>query len=158
MLTDREYRNSFTFIEILVVVTIIGLLTAAGSVSYSQFVKQSRDAKRKADIEQIRAAVEMYRSNNGTYPNTTDVTDHFTFTNCTSPGSVYDASSTYLSKASNDPKCANDTLRYYYNSTDGISYTIGTKLEIPSTSSCGDCETTVGTQACNYCMGPYGQL
>lgn len=63
-------NSSFTLIEILVVATIIALLTSIGVVSYTQFSKQSRDAKRKADLEQIRAAVEMYRSNDSTnsYP------------------------------------------------------------------------------------------
>jgi len=61
-------NSGFTLIEILVVVTIIALLTATAAVSYSQFSKQSRDAKRKTDIEQIRAALEMYRSNVDSYP------------------------------------------------------------------------------------------
>jgi len=62
--------NSFTLIEILVVVTIISLLTAGGISSYVNFNKQSRDARRKADLEQIRAALEMYKSNSSvsSYP------------------------------------------------------------------------------------------
>ncbi|KKU11410.1 MAG: hypothetical protein UX17_C0079G0007, partial [Parcubacteria group bacterium GW2011_GWC2_45_7] len=43
----------FTLIEILVVATIIGLLAAGGFVTYSNLSRQSRDAKRKADLEQI---------------------------------------------------------------------------------------------------------
>ena len=66
-------KRSFTLIEILVVVTIIILLTATAAVSYSSFLKQSRDAKRKADVEQIRAALEMYRSNTNTYVITADL-------------------------------------------------------------------------------------
>ena len=63
-------KKGFTFIEILVVVTIIGLLAGIGAVSYSQFTKSSRDARRKADVENLRAALEMYRSNSTTssYP------------------------------------------------------------------------------------------
>ncbi|MDH7476138.1 MAG: type II secretion system protein [Microgenomates group bacterium] len=70
MIQKKEIEKSFTFIEILVVVTIIGMLTTAASISYSQFMKQSRDAKRKADVENIQAALEMYRSNQsvGYYP------------------------------------------------------------------------------------------
>ena len=60
--------NGFTLIEILVVATIISLLAAAASVAYSQLSKQSRDARRKTDLEQVRAALEMYRSNNDDYP------------------------------------------------------------------------------------------
>ncbi len=166
---NHELKKSFTLIEILVVATIIGLLASIGAVSYTQFVKQSRDAKRKADLEQIRAAIEMYRSNKGYYPTTAN----FTFSSCTSPGSVSDGSSTYLSKAPNDPKCST-TYYYYYealpdspSACDNVApptgsyctdYTIAARLE--STTGCSlslgvdSCGTA---NACNYCVGPYGQ-
>ena len=52
-------KKSFTLIEILVVATIIGLLTASATVAYSQFAKQSRDARRQSDLQSIRAALEI---------------------------------------------------------------------------------------------------
>lgn len=58
----------FTLIEILIAVAIIAILTAIGIVSYSSVNKRSRDAKRFGDIEQIRSALEMYRSDRGHYP------------------------------------------------------------------------------------------
>lgn len=70
MMFLKKSATGFTLIEILVVCTIISLLVAGGVASYAQFGKQSRDARRKADIEQIRAALELYRSNSATssYP------------------------------------------------------------------------------------------
>jgi len=67
---NKTKTFGFTLVEILVVATIVALLAAGGVVSYSQFGKQSRDARRKADIEQVRAALEMYKSNNvsSSYP------------------------------------------------------------------------------------------
>ncbi len=59
----------FTLIEVLVAATIIAVLTAIGMVSYTNINKRSRDTKRKSDMEQIRSALEMYRSDNGFYPN-----------------------------------------------------------------------------------------
>ena len=64
----KKSLKGFTLIEILVVATIIGLLASGAIVSYQQLLKQSRDAKRKTDLEQVRAALEMYRSNEDTYP------------------------------------------------------------------------------------------
>jgi len=64
----KKSLKGFTLIEILVVATIIGLLASGAIVSYQQLSKQSRDAKRKTDLEQVRAALEMYRSNEDTYP------------------------------------------------------------------------------------------
>jgi general secretion pathway protein G len=63
-----NFNRGFTFIEILVVVTIIGVLASIGIVSYQSVNEKSRDNKRKADIESIRSALEMYRADNGNYP------------------------------------------------------------------------------------------
>ena len=48
----------------------MGLLSAAGMVSYVTLNRNARDAKRKSDLEQVRAGLELYRSSNPTYPNT----------------------------------------------------------------------------------------
>lgn len=149
----KKEKNGFTLVEILVVATIIALLAAAGVVSYSQFLKQSRDAKRKADLEQIRAALEMYRSNSNYYPTGTSISNL----------NVLTGSPKYIESIPTDPK---SPYQYDYdalpsgcnNSTVICSdYTLGAKLEQGGTSSCGDCDTTAGTQPCNYCLGPYGQ-
>lgn len=59
----------FTLIELMVVIAIIGLLMAAGLVSYTSAQKNARDAKRQADINAVGQAMEMYAStNNSTYP------------------------------------------------------------------------------------------
>lgn len=63
-------QHGFTFIEILVSVTIIAVLLAIGVASYASVNRNARDAKRKSDLEQIRAALEQYRADNGSYPAT----------------------------------------------------------------------------------------
>lgn len=65
----KKYEG-FTFVELLVVITIIAVVFAAGVVSYTSISKNSRDARRKADMEAIRQAVEMCRSITGEYPDT----------------------------------------------------------------------------------------
>ena len=110
-------KKSFTLVEILVVVTIIVLLTSTAIVTYTAFLKQSRDAKRKADLGQVSAALEMYRSNSDTYP----------------VGSVWATTLNvlktpvvYIQSLPTDPKST--TYSYYY--TGSISdYTLGTYLE-----------------------------
>ncbi len=152
-------KQAFTLIEILVVATIISLLASIAIVSYSQFVKQSRDAKRKADLEQIRAAVEQWRSNNGTYPTGVNAIE-FNTGSCTAnpSGGLVDSSSiTYLSKIPNDPQCSSGKPTYYYSSSDGSSYTVGAFLETSSVSGCGGSGSCGTGYNCNYCVGPYGQ-
>lgn len=63
-------KNGFSLMELLITVSIIAVLVAIGIASYATINKQSRDAKRKSDIEQIRSALEMYRADNGYYPST----------------------------------------------------------------------------------------
>lgn len=131
--------QGFTLIEILVVVTIIAIMTAVAVVSFSTFMKQSRDAKRKADLGQISAALEMYRSNNDTYPTTG-------LTQLTAP-------TIYIQTVPTDPKSS--SYIYYYSSATGTDYTLAAHLELVATT----CQslTTQCTSNCTYCLGPYGQ-
>ena len=135
----KKFRG-FTFIEILVTVTIISLLTAVAVVTYSSFMKQARDAKRKADLGQISAALEMYRSNNDTYP---------VGSNWATTLNVLKSPVVYIQTLPTDPK--NPTYIYYYSSTTGSDYTLGTHLENDLTT----CQS-LSTQ-CTYCLGPYGE-
>jgi len=57
-------QRGFTFIEILVSVTIIAVLIAIGVASYGSVNRRARDAKRKSDLEQVRSALEQYRADN----------------------------------------------------------------------------------------------
>jgi len=61
-------KKAFTLIEILVTVTIIGVLTAAGVTSYVRALKNGRDGRRKSDISNIQQALVMYRYENTNYP------------------------------------------------------------------------------------------
>ena len=60
--------KGFTFVELLVVITIIGVIFAAGIVSFTTITTRSRDARRKADLEAIRQSLEICRSLTGSYP------------------------------------------------------------------------------------------
>lgn len=137
-------KKGYTLIEILIVTTIVVLLTAGAIVSYSTFLKQSRDAKRKADLEQIRAALEMYRSNNNEY---------LVFSgNCSSLVGLDE----YLATIPSDPK--RTSSGYYYRCTiTANNYTLGAILEkgAEGTGGCNNCDNSPAT-GCNYCVGPYG--
>jgi prepilin-type N-terminal cleavage/methylation domain-containing protein len=50
----------FTLIELLTVVAIIGIITTVVTVSLSSARKQARDVRRKADLQTIQSAVEVY--------------------------------------------------------------------------------------------------
>jgi prepilin-type N-terminal cleavage/methylation domain-containing protein len=61
-------QKGFTFVELLVVITIIAVIFAAGVVSYTTISMNSRNARRSSDLEAVRQALEMCRSIDGSYP------------------------------------------------------------------------------------------
>jgi type II secretory pathway pseudopilin PulG len=60
--------SAFTFIEILVVATIIIILTTIGMASFRTANQSARDAKEKSDLESIRQAMVLYKTQYGSYP------------------------------------------------------------------------------------------
>jgi len=53
---------------LMVVISIISILATLGYTNYVTQIKRGRDGRRKADLEEIRSALEMYRADNGQYP------------------------------------------------------------------------------------------
>ena len=58
----------FTLLELLVVISIIGILIAMGIASYSTAQKKGRDSKRKGDLKAIQNAMEQCYSLATEYP------------------------------------------------------------------------------------------
>ncbi len=65
-----DKNKAFTLIELLVVIAIIGLLANLAIVALNNARKKARDAKRIADLKQIRTALELYYDQYNTYPTT----------------------------------------------------------------------------------------
>lgn len=62
-------RKSFTLLEMLVVIGIIGVLVGFGALSYSTVQKKARDAKRQGDLKAAQQSLEQcYSSNSYQYP------------------------------------------------------------------------------------------
>lgn len=102
----KSHQAGFSMIELLVVATLIIILTTIGLVSYNKSLLNSRNAKRKTDLETIRQALVMHKLDNGRYPNkTTQIA-----------GGDNDLGiATYLQTEPQDPK--HDGATYYYQYT-----------------------------------------
>ena len=70
MFTKKSFRLSkgFTLVELLVVIAIIGVLATMLLLQLGVARQRARDAKRIADVNQVRTAVELYFDDNGMYP------------------------------------------------------------------------------------------
>lgn len=66
----RKTHAAFTLLELLVVIGLIGIIVAMSSFGYVNYSQKSRDARRRIDLQQLRSALELYRSNTseGVYP------------------------------------------------------------------------------------------
>lgn len=110
-------QAGFTMIELLVVTTIIILLSTIGLVSYRSAGLNARDAKRQADLQMVRQALVLYRTETGVYPE----------------GSIdgnlaIEEIRDYLgTETVEDPK--NDETYYYTYTSDGSTFTLSTTLE-----------------------------
>lgn len=70
--TVNKVSKAFTLVELLVVISIIGILASIGLVSFRTAQARSRDAQRKSDLKEIGSALELYYSDYGQYPNGTN--------------------------------------------------------------------------------------
>ncbi len=77
--TSLKKQKGFTLLELLVVIAIIGVLTAVIGVGLNKARVRSRNAKRYADVLEIKKAFELYQTDHGTLPNTTPKWDTFTY-------------------------------------------------------------------------------
>jgi general secretion pathway protein G len=66
----RTRQRGFTLIEIMVVVVIIGLMTAVVTTQVWRRVDDARISKVKQDIKALELALQMYRLDNSRFPTT----------------------------------------------------------------------------------------
>jgi prepilin-type N-terminal cleavage/methylation domain-containing protein len=140
-------NKGFTLIELLVTITILVILSTVGTAQYKTITAKTRDSRRKSDLEQIRLALESYRSDNGAYP--------LTGTLPVCGGNL----GTHMNDWPCDPRFTSD--EYGYDGTT-ISYTLGSILEVGSPDGdcgafvigdeCADADGNGSGDTCTYCV------
>lgn len=154
----NKYRG-FTLIELLVVISIIGILIALSLFGLIGARESARDSRRKSDLELIRSGLELYKSDCGSYPTTTQ----FNYgpwvepgVNLTGDGSSDSCSSSnvYITSAPEDPLW--DSRGYSYRRPDAYHYSLCAALEhVPSPAPdlslvCSACSEGSVVATCNY--------
>lgn len=65
---DKKNILGFTMIELLIVIVIMGILSAIGLGTFTSSQMKARDSKRKSDLRTIGDALEVYYNDLGSYP------------------------------------------------------------------------------------------
>ena len=102
-------NRGFSLVELLVVISIIGLVTAVGTSFVSSLQRNTRDSQREADLRILQAALQQYYADQNKYPGD----DIGNLTSLKSP----DGSKTYLTQIPKDPV----GTAYYYRPVISIS-------------------------------------
>jgi len=112
-----KLQRGFTLIELLIVISIIGILATLLMANFVGVRQRGRDGQRKSDLRQIQSALELYRADQGSYPNP--------LPDC--GASLVVGSSTYMQKIPCDP--INSSPYLYAYSSNGTTYAIIACLE-----------------------------
>lgn len=152
---NKNIKKGFTLVELLVVVSLIGVLATLVLANLNAARERGRDAVRKSDLRNIQTALRLYYNDIGRYPAGTS-----TMTACgagASPtacayGSIWTRlGTTYMGILPDDPLSAQD---YKYTYVDDDNYTIMACLENKSDDKCVTVASTVCTSLCKYEVKP----
>ena len=119
----NKNRLGVTFIEMLITIAIIGILAGVVSIGFANTQKKAKDEKKISDIQKIKTALEVYRSDNTDrlYP----AISAFFPPPC--GGSFYTGSTAYLQPY----PCSNDVGYIYAVDANRTKYSLRACLEDP---------------------------
>ncbi len=138
----KKKQAGFSLLELLVVISIIGILIALGTVAFTTVQKKGRDSRRRGDVKAMQDAFEQYKAANNSYADCSTMATYDDGSGALMPGGLPE-----------DPKSSGD---YVYNTSTGCaadSYCICANMEsssgnadVPTASTCNF--TSAGTYYC----------
>lgn len=158
-----KVTSAFTLIELLIAITLLGILVTIGMGTFRNSQRRSRDAQRKANLKQVANALEFYYSDYRQYPDA----DSGKIKACGSSvcewgeGEFTDGKTIYFKKLPKDPT---PSLSYYYklvSSSNNQKYQLFARLENSQDQDCidGVCDPGAGTgfpicgnKRCNFAV------
>jgi len=164
-INKKKVLQGFTLVELLVVMSIIGILATVMLSSFMSSQRRSRDAVRKSDLEQVGKALEMFYSDYEFYSLGSGGNimacpyDDTTPTSCTwgandDTGKMTDGKTIYFRELPNDP----GEYRYYYKTLhNNAAFQLYAHLENTEDQNCiNEGCTDIGLPPDVNCGGPSG--
>jgi len=108
-----KVKRGFTLIELLVVIAIIGILASFAIASFTSAQAKGRDSRRKADLDAMKKALELYK---------TDTTGAKNYPS--GSGSVVTRNTGCSPVATNVLECGNYIKQVPYDPKNNVAYTI----------------------------------
>lgn len=122
-MNKNRFEKGFTLIELLIVIAIIGVLASLLTANYVSVRQRARDVQRKSDLSQVLSALELYRTDLGSYPSGP-------LPGCGQP--LVNGGITYIKKVPCDPQGASYSYNagvYFYIQSGGNTFNMGACLE-----------------------------
>ena len=132
MINYLKIKKGFTLIEMLVVVSLIGVLTTLVAANLNSARERARDTQRKSDLRNIETGLRLYYQDYQAFPGNGSGgeisgcgADGISV--CSWGGNWSDSNTTYMNKMPKDP--LPDQSYKYTASSDNESYTLDSCLE-----------------------------
>mgnify|MGYP000453325894 CR=1 FL=1 len=135
----KKKQKGFSLLELLVVISIMGILIALGTVAFITVQKKGRDSRRRGEIKAMQDAFEQYKADNTSYEACSTMAAYDSGSGAIMPGGL-----------PSDPK---NSGSFIYNTADGCDatgYCVCAYLE----GSIGNSSAPSGV-TCDYTSGDY---
>lgn len=135
-------KKGFTLVELLVVVSIIGILTTLVVANLNSARERARDASRKSDLRNIQTALRLYYNDIGSFPAASAGDIVGCDGPCTWGGTWSQAGVVYMNTLPNDP--LTDQTYSYTSDPLNDTFTLTACLENASDDKCtadANCES-----------------
>lgn len=153
-------KKGFTLVELLIVIFIMVLLAALVLAATQGARQRSRDGRRKADVDQIKKAMELYRSDNGGNVPDASCTAASPCLSSTAGSWIAGLAPTYIPAVLKDPSNNGSYVYRFGNNraAGGTDFEIDAAFEDASNDSLENNTNDNGTCAARYETGTNPQL